>query len=128
MRSPLILVAVLLGSCVAPPPGPVGPFQAQELLGRVAGPAQRCVYIQRDMALRPANGDPSTLLYGFGKTIYANHLSAGCGFRQDQTLIMHPIGSEYCVNDVARSVEIGGFPGPSCNLNMWVPYTAIAAR
>jgi hypothetical protein len=124
MRIQLLVLATLLGSCVASAPlyYPAGP--ASDLAGRVAGAPQRCVPIERDYAMRPASGDPNLLVYGIGKKIYVNRLSPGCYFTQNLVLMPDSFGSSYCANDVVRSVEASSrFPGPSCILNQWVPYT-----
>lgn len=126
MRIQLIVLATLLGSCVASTPLYYAPGQSSDLAGRVAGPAQRCVPIERDNALRPASGDPNLLVYGWGKKIYVNRLSPGCGFTQDLVLLPVSFGSSYCQNDVVRSIQGSSrFPGPSCILNEWVPYTRV---
>lgn len=124
MRIQLLVLAGLLGSCVASAPVAYGPFQARELAGRVAGTSQRCVPIERDYVLHPDSGDPNLLIYGIGKKIYANRLSPGCTMTQNLVLMPDSFGSSYCANDVVRSVDGStGFPGPSCILNEWVPYT-----
>ena len=128
MNIRVALLLFLLGSC-APPPPASSPRVASELIGRVAGPAQRCLPIERDIGLRIADGDRGTLLYGTGRTIWANHLPAGCGFNQGDVLVVEPIGSDYCRGDFVRSFDpVSRFPGPSCILNDFVPYTRASPR
>lgn len=65
-----------------------------------------------------------TLLYGRGRTIWANHLAPGCGFSPSDTLVVQPIGSDYCRGDFLRSVDPAShFPAASCYLSDFVPYT-----
>ena len=123
MRSHFALFLLFLGSCAAPQPAPV-PGRATELTGRVAGAAQRCVPIESGWALRIAEGDRGTLLYGYGRRIWASHLPTGCGFNRDDTLVVQPIGSDYCRGDFVRSFDpVSRFPGPSCYLGDFIPYT-----
>jgi hypothetical protein len=126
MRIQLLVLATLLGSCVASAPlyYPAGP--SSDLAGRVAGAPQRCVPIERDYAMRPASGDPNLLVYGFGPKIWTNRLSPGCTFDASSTLVIQPVNAmSYCANDVVRSVGYGSFPGRVCILNQWVPYTRV---
>ena len=121
MENRAAFLLLLLGSCAAPPTSVPG--RATELTGRVAGVPQRCVPIERDIALRVSDGDRSTLLYGTGRKIWANHLPRGCGFNQGDVLVVQPIGSDYCRGDFVRSIDpVSRFPGPSCYLGDFVPY------
>jgi hypothetical protein len=124
MRLPVLVLTALIGSCVAPPPAPnSGPRQVTELVGRVAGPPQRCIPIQIDGNLRPSSSDPGTLLYGNGSLIWANHMSPGCHFDFNDTLVLNPTGSSYCQNDIVRSFQGSSrFPGPSCFMGPFIPY------
>ena len=123
MRSELIALVALVGSCAAPPPDSA-PRQARELVGRTAGAAQRCVLIQPTQSLRVAEGDRHTLVYGSGKTVWANHLGRGCGFGIDDLLIVEPVGSYYCRGDLVRSMDrLSRIPGPTCVLGDFIPYT-----
>jgi hypothetical protein len=118
------VLALGLCACTAAPPRASAPGRPTELTGRVAGTPQRCVPIERDISLRVADGDRGTLLYGSGRRIWANHLPAGCGFNQGDTLVVQPIGSDYCRGDFVRSIDpVSRFPGPSCYLGDFVPYT-----
>jgi len=128
MRATMFILPLAMVACAAPPPAPA-PGRATELTGRVAGAPQRCIPIERGWALRVADGDRSTLLYGYGNRIWANHLPPGCGFNQGDVLVIQPIGSDYCRGDFVRSFDpVGRFPGPSCILGDFVPYTRTTAR
>ena len=123
MRTSVFVSTLALFACAAPPPESA-PGQATELTGRVAGAPQRCVPIERDISLRVADGDRNSLLYGSGRKIWANHLPAGCGFNPRDILVIQPIGSDYCQGDLVHSVDpVSRFPGPSCYLGDFVPYT-----
>ena len=123
MKLRSVLLSILLASCVAPQPTPTGGV-ASELAGRVAGATQQCVPIERDSSLRVAEGDRHILLYGYGKKIWANHLGPDCGFNRGDALVVRPIGSSYCRGDLVRSFDpVSRFPGTSCILNNFVPYT-----
>lgn len=122
MRFAALLVVGTLAACAAPPP-----YEAQqpprELAGRTAGPAQKCVLIQRSEGLRTSNNNGHTLLYGSGKTIWANDLGPGCGFAYNDLLISEPSGSYYCRGDIIRSMDrYSKIRGPSCVLGDFVPY------
>lgn len=125
MRSHLLLLAAVLGSCAVPPPpsGVYEPRQVTELAGRIAGAPQRCIPNQLDGNLRSSSSDPGTLLYGNGSTIWANHLTPGCGFNSNDVLVIRSTGLSYCANDVVRSVDAASrFPGPTCILGDFIPY------
>ena len=118
-----ITAATLLLSCSAPPPSPPGMALARETTGRIAGPAKNCIPTNSSMNLHAL--DAETLAYGWGPTIYINHLAGPCpGVDPQSTLIVVPnLGGEYCRGDRIRGREFGGsIPGPVCILNDWVPY------
>lgn len=122
MRTRLILLALLVSACAAPQPSSPQ-RQAVELAGRTAGAARDCIPIVRTEALRVSDSDPHTLLYGMGKTIWANNLGPNCGFAVNDALITEPI-FRYCKGDIVRSADrMSRIPGPSCALNDFVPYT-----
>jgi hypothetical protein len=114
---------VVLGSCAAPQPGAERQGPAQELAGRTVGAPQRCVLIEQSQSLRTSDNDRHTLLYGSGRTIWANHLDPQCGFGSDDILVTEPIGSYYCRGDLVRSIDrLSHIPGPACVLGDFVPY------
>ena len=121
MKLGIALVA-LLGSCAAPQPEqPQRP--AVELAGRVAGTSQRCVSIEQSEALRVSDTNRHVLVYGDGKTLWANHLGPQSGFGRDDVLVTEPMGSYHCRGDIIRSFDrYSRIPGPSCILGDFVPY------
>jgi len=123
MKLRVAALAILLGSCAAPPPA-AGQHLATELMGRAAGPPQRCITIRPSVAFRVADGDRGTLLYGTGSKIWASHLAPGCGFNRSDVLVVQTIGSDYCSGDFVRSFDpVSRFPSQSCRLGEFVPYT-----
>ena len=75
-------------------------------------------------SFRVSQSDRHTLLYGTGRTIWANHLGSGCGFNSSLTLVTQPIGSSHCRGDLVRSFDsFTRIPGPSCVLGEFTPYT-----
>jgi hypothetical protein len=116
------LIALFAGSCAAPQPEqPSRP--AVELTGRTAGPAQRCVPIDQSESMRVSDTNRHVLVYGSGRTTWANHLGPQCGFGRDDVLVTEPIGSYHCRGDIIRSFDrYSRIPGPSCILGDWVPY------
>jgi hypothetical protein len=94
-----------------------------ELVGRVAGVPQRCVSISSIQTLRLSDSNPHLLLYGNGRTIWANSVGPDCSFRRDDIPITQPTGSSYCRGDVVRSIDrISHFPGPTCVFGDFIPY------
>jgi hypothetical protein len=123
MRFAVFLAAATLAGCAAPQPESA-PQQPKELAGRSAGPAERCLLIQPAESLHVSENDGHTLLYGSGRTIWANRVGRGCSFRSDDILITAPIGSYHCRGDLVRSMDrFTRIPGSSCLLGDFVPYT-----
>jgi hypothetical protein len=124
MTARLLAFVAILGGCAAAPPATEQQGPPRELAGRSAGAPQRCVLINQSEALRIADNDHHTLLYGSGRTIWANHLGGQCGFGSDDVLITEPVGSYYCRGDLVRSMDrLSRIPGPACVLGDFVPYT-----
>ena len=114
--------ALVLGSCAAPQPQAERHGPPLELAGRTAGPPQQCVMIDQLSAFRPSDNDPHTLIYGSGRTIWANSLGS-CRFGSDDVLVTEPIGSNHCRGDIVRSFDrVTRMPGPACILGKFVPY------
>jgi hypothetical protein len=123
MTARLLAFAAVLAGCAAVPPAAEQSGPPRELAGRSVGAPQRCVLINQSEALRIADNDHHTLLYGSGKTIWANHLGA-CGFALDDVLVTEPIGAYYCRGDLVRSFDrFSRIPGPACVLGDFDPYT-----
>jgi hypothetical protein len=123
MRSLIVIPPLLLVAACTQPEEPPGAAFSRQLAGHVAGPAQVCVSSFPGQNLRVV--DPSTLAYGYGRTIYVNHLGAPCpALSEHNTLIVDAQdGSQYCRGNRVRGLETGGLiPGPWCTLGDWVPY------
>lgn len=126
MRFAVLSIALALAACTSsqPPETPQPRQLPVELVGRVAGTPQACVTIVPTQGLRISDSDRHTLLYGSGKTLWANDLGPSCGFGANDILVMQPLNSRYCRGDVARSVDnTSRMPGPTCILGDFVPYT-----
>jgi len=118
-----IVFALLLGSCAVPPPRVQQAAPDPQLAGRAAGPPQRCVPISPLQALRVSDADPHLILYGSGRTLWANPLGPHCSFRYDDVLLTEPFGSSYCRGDLVRSFDRNThIPGPACVLGDFIPY------
>ena len=118
----LIAAAATIASCTRPATPPGSDF-ARETAGRIAGPAQSCVSTSPAQNLRVL--DPQTLAYGWGRTVYVNHLRSPCpAVAQLNTLIVEPgLAGSYCSGDRVRGLEPGAIiAGPTCLLGDWVPY------
>lgn len=121
MRTVVIVLAVVLASCTAPPPAGTS-AAIPELAGRTAGPAQKCITIQRSEGLQIAG--PHTLLYRSGPTIWVNAVPECSRLRSSDILVLEPFGSQYCRGDFVRTRDNQtGIPGPGCRLGDFVPYT-----
>jgi hypothetical protein len=78
--------------------------------------------IEQLNSLRPSENDPHTLIYGSGRTIWANNLRQ-CRFGQDDVLVTEPFGSNHCQGDLVRSFDrVTRAPGPTCVLGEFVPF------
>lgn len=122
MRALMLIAAAALTASCARPATLQGAALAQETAGRIAGPAQTCINTEQAQNLRVL--DRQTLAYGWGSTVYINHLAAACpGLDQTSTLIISAQSGQYCRGDRVQARELGAIiPGPSCNLNDWIPY------
>jgi len=123
MRIRLIGVAAIFATCAAAQPvaAPV-----PELNGRVAGPPVTCVRVSStSKSLRPSRVNGHVLLWGSGKTIWANQLRGSCGYNRDNdVLVLEPSTSSLCRGDFVRSFDRSSrIPGPTCVLKEFVPYT-----
>jgi len=118
---PLVLALILAG-CAGALPAAEQQDPSRELAGRSAGAPQRCVPIVQSEAIRISDDDRHTVLYGSGKTIWANHV--GCGFALNDILVTEPIGSSYCRGDMVKSFDrYSGIQGPACVFGDFTPYT-----
>lgn len=123
MRALMLIAATgLVASCTRPPMQ-ADAVAANVLAGRVAGPPQTCVSVNSAENIHAL--DAQTLAYGYGRTIYVNHLQAPCpAIGEANTIIVEAAtGNQYCRGDRVRGREPGAIiAGPSCNLQDWVPY------
>lgn len=123
MKTGILLLAILVGGCVAPPPAPERQGPPSELAGRAAGAPQPCVSIRQTESLRISENNPHVLVYGNGRTVWANNLGQ-CRFGFDDVLVTEPFGSSFCRGDIVRSFDrVSRIPGPACVLSDFVPYT-----
>jgi len=123
MKLRTAMLIATLGGCVAPPPGSDPQAPPVELAGRIAGAPERCISLMQIEALRVSETDRHTLVYGSGRTIWANHLGPSCGFGSDDILVTEPTGSQLCGGDIVRSIDRNShIPGPSCVLGDFTPY------
>jgi hypothetical protein len=124
MRALMLIAAAALVLSCSRPAGPPGSALAAETSGRVAGPPRFCISVNAGENLHVL--DPQTVAYGYGRTIYVNHLRAPCpALNPTNTVIVRAgTGGEYCRGDQVQGLEPGALiPGPQCNLAEWVPYT-----
>ena len=124
MRVLLPIAATALASCQPAPlaqGGSVDPF-ARELAGRAGGPAQRCISTQPSQNVRVIN--QATIAYEIGTTLWVNRLQQACpSLSPYNNVIAERGGGQLCRGDRVSGLEPGAtIPGPSCNLQDWVPY------
>lgn len=124
MKRALPLLTLILASCAYSPPAPQQQGRAAELAGRVAGAPQHCVTISTANSMRVSETDRHTLLYGSGRTIWANPLGPGCYVGTNDALVTEPHANSYCRGDIVRSFDTSSrIPGMSCVLGDFIPYT-----
>lgn len=94
----------------------------EELAGRVAGAAERCVSAGAGRSLTIAGPD-AVVIRDVG-TIWVSRLDRDCpGFGPLATLVVETHGSQYCDGDRVRALEPGlTIPGPYCRLRGFTPY------
>lgn len=122
----LLPLIALLGACAASGTHPGDREQralTEELAGRTAGEADRCIPIRQGTGLQIV--DRRTIVYRDGRTIWVNRLDSDCpGLDPMNTLLVEAHGSQYCRGDRVRGLEPhGSIPGPLCVLRDFVPYT-----
>ena len=101
---------------------PAGGVQRSELQGRVAGSPRTCISTLPHQNVRVL--DPATVSYDSGAVVWVNRLLGACpGLSPYNRTIFEQSGTQLCRGDRVRGLEPGGtIPGPSCNLQDWVPY------
>lgn len=123
---PMTIAALIAAAAGCAPAAPVADnVNVSEIAGRTAGDPTRCVLIIQGEALRLAEGQRLTLVYGRGQTIWVNRLGGTCaGLERDYSLIVDPIGAHYCRGDRVRSIDpVSRVPGATCFLGDFIPYT-----
>jgi hypothetical protein len=124
---PLLLALPIAAACAAAQPEPSGGEAAaiRELEGRTAGEPQLCVPIETARALTVVRR--GTILYGSGRTVWLVRMRDPCpGLSRFDTLIVEPVGSQYCRGDHVRSLDPGSsIPGPICVIESFVPYSRV---
>lgn len=119
----MLLVSALLAGCAAPALGVDQQGPPIELAGRVAGPTTACVPLRQGETLRVSENNRHTLIYGNGRTMFANYLGQ-CRIDPNDLLVTLPSSGSYCRGDVVKTVDrSSGIPGPVCILDNFVPYT-----
>ena len=125
MRLPLPVAMLCLAACQGSTldgARPAGVVQPSELEGRIAGSPRTCISTAANQNVRVL--DPATIAYDSGTVIWVNRLLAACpGLSPYNATIVERSGAQLCRGDRVRGLEPGGtIPGPSCNLQDWVPY------
>lgn len=124
MRAVLMISLLFTAACQSAAPTAIGePGHLQgELAGRIAGPAQACVSALPNQGPRVI--DSMTIALDVGSTVWVNRLSASCpALSPFNSLIVERSGGQICRGDRVRGLEPGAtIPGPSCNLQDWVPH------
>jgi len=116
-----LALSAAAASCAAPEPLSAVAAQPAELAGRTAGQPLRCVPVEATESLRV--GDPGTLLYGRGRTIWASRLAGNCTLDPTAILVARPVGSRDCRGDrIATLDPVSRLPGTACQLGDFVPY------
>src|SRR5262245_10265474 len=123
MKSAIALLAVILTTSAADNP-------PTELNGRTPGKPQRCVSVQPGSGFFTSDSDPHLLIYDDGKTVWASHLDASCGFGPSESIIPDENASYYCKGDFVRQgsrIELSPF-GRRCALGNFTPYRVVKAK
>lgn len=123
MRFVSLAAVAILAACAGPPQASAPEQVPVELAGRTAGAPQHCVPMVRTDAFRVSQSNRHVLLYGTGRTIWANRVDDGCEFNPNDVLVTQPFSGSYCRGDIVHSFDPSRFPGPSCRLGDFVPYT-----
>lgn len=122
VRSIALLIVATVASCTRPA-SPPGADLAEALAGRTAGRPERCIDSSTSQGIHAI--DSANLAYGWGRTVFVNHLGDQCpGLSSLSTIIVEDHRGQYCRGDRIRTIVPGTtIPGPSCVLSDWIPYT-----
>ena len=117
--------ALLTGTALEARPRMSGAQELDKLLaGRVAGEPVHCIsnYDTREMRVI----DKTALVFGRGNTIWVNVPRNAADLDDDDILITHPSGSQFCDLDIVTTAErSGGFTNGFLSLGRFVPYRRI---
>lgn len=123
MRVLALSAAALLASCSAPQPF-AQPRSPVEIAGRAAGAPIHCLPAFDRQQLRVSESDPSTIVYGSGKTIWVSHLGPYCSISWTDIPVFEVTGASYCSGDLVHSIDrTSHMTGPTCVLGDFVPFT-----
>lgn len=95
------------------------------IAGRVPGKPADCIpnFETRDMRIL----DKTAIVYGRGETIWVNVPRNASDLDDDDILVTHTSGSQFCRLDIVRTVDRGShFPSGSISLGDFVPYRKAA--
>ncbi|MFK4792423.1 hypothetical protein [Sphingobium sp. ZW T5_29] len=128
MRGWILLAPAMLAGCAGSMERPqLTERQAarleKALEGKVPGEPVSCIPIRPQTNMTAISG--SVLLYRVsGRLIYRNDLIGSCpGLARGDTLVVRPVGSQYCRGDIARSADLAvGMVTGSCALGSFTPY------
>jgi hypothetical protein len=117
---------VLTGPALDAKPRPNPQQQLDKLLeGRVAGQPVHCIsqYDTREMQVL----DKTAIVYGWGNTIWVNTPRNAQDLDDDDIMVTHLYGSQFCSLDIVNTVDrSGGFTNGFISLGDFVPYRRIA--
>ncbi len=95
------------------------------LAGKTAGPAAKCLPLQRSNDMTVIDDD--TILYQDGRTTYVNQPLGSCNLLGSGgfALVTRVFGSQLCRGDIATVVDTSsGATVGSCALGDFIPYRA----
>lgn len=114
--------ALLAGTALEARPRMSGAQELDKLLtGRVAGAPVHCIsnYDTREMRVI----DKTAIVFGWGNTIWVNTPRNVADLDDDDVLITHPTGSQFCDLDIVTTADrSGGFTNGFLSLGTFVPY------
>jgi len=115
-------VAVLGAASVTAKPRLTPQQELEKLIaGRVAGKPVHCIpnFETREMRIL----DKTAIVYGRGETIWVNVPRNAVDLDDDDILVTHTTGSQFCHLDIVRTVDrVSHFPSGSISLGEFVPY------
>ena len=114
--------ALLAGTALDARPRMSGAQELDKLLaGRVAGKPVHCIsnFDTREMRVI----DKTAIVFGWGNTLWVNVPRNAADIDDDDILITHSSGSQFCDLDIVRTADrSGGFANGFLSLGKFVPY------